>query len=102
MQTQFKAMHHSLANANAGTDIDITGTGNNLISWPLLDEVTAPSPSLIRGLGGDSPGIPGWTHATHTGWNMKKVGSGDVQVVYNGRHLLLHNHKVMVLTISRS
>lgn len=65
----------SKANALAGTDIDITGTGNNAQFFDLHDKVTATA-IADKGLGQGGTANSGWTHAVHTGWNLKTVGTG--------------------------
>lgn len=65
----------SANDATNGTAINLTGTGNNAQYFDLLDETTATAVA-VKGLGSDGSSDSQFTHAPHTGWNLKKVGTG--------------------------
>jgi hypothetical protein len=54
---------------------DLSGTGNNAQYFDKADQTTATA-LADKGLGQYDGTNSGWTHATHTGWNIKKVGTG--------------------------
>jgi hypothetical protein len=56
-------------------NLNLTGTGNNAQYFDKLDKVTATA-IADKGLGSDDGTNSGWTHAPHTGWNIKTVGTG--------------------------
>ena len=65
----------SAANAANTVEIDITGTGNNAQYFDKADQTTATA-IADKGLGQGGGSDSGWTHTPHTGWNLKKVGTG--------------------------
>jgi hypothetical protein len=56
-------------------NLNLTGQGNNAQYFDKLDQTTATA-LADKGLGQYDGTNSGWTHATHTGWNIKKVGTG--------------------------
>jgi hypothetical protein len=66
----------SAANAANNVSINLTGQGNNAQFFTIVAGVRATSVA-DKGLGaqGDFANT-GFTHAAHTGWNLKTVGSG--------------------------
>ena len=55
--------------------IDITGAGTTAQYFDKIDKVTATAVA-VKGLGQGGGADSGWTHAPHTGWNLKTVGTG--------------------------
>jgi hypothetical protein len=55
--------------------IDITGAGTTAQYFEKVDKVTATAVA-VKGLGEGGGTDSGWTHASHTGWNLKTVGTG--------------------------
>jgi hypothetical protein len=56
-------------------NLNLTGTGNNAQYFDKLDKVTATA-IADKGLGQGGGSDSGWTHAPHTGWNLKTIGTG--------------------------
>jgi hypothetical protein len=56
-------------------NLNLTGTGNNAQYFDKLDKVTATA-IAVKGLGQGGGSDSGWTHAPHTGWNLKTIGTG--------------------------
>jgi hypothetical protein len=64
----------SAANAANSVVINLTGQGNNN-QYFTIGGVRATAVA-VKGLGQDGDGNSGYSHATHTGWNLKTVGTG--------------------------
>jgi hypothetical protein len=65
----------SAANAANNVSIDLTGQGNNNQYFTINAGVRATAVA-VKGLGQDGGVNSGYTHAPHTGWNLKTVGTG--------------------------
>ena len=63
----------SLANATAGTAINLTGTGNNAQFFDLTGAVTA---TAVANLGGGNETGESVSNITHTGWVRRTTGTG--------------------------
>ena len=63
----------SAANANAGTAINLTGTGNDDQYFDLTGAVTA---TAVAALGGGYEDQESQSNITHTGWVKRTVGTG--------------------------
>jgi hypothetical protein len=55
--------------------VDISGAGTTAQYFEKVDKVTATA-LAVKGLGQDGGSDSNYTHASHTGWNLKKVGTG--------------------------
>jgi hypothetical protein len=55
--------------------VDISGAGTTAQYFEKVDKVTATA-IAVKGLGEGGGTDSGWTHAPHTGWNLKTVGTG--------------------------
>ena len=55
--------------------VDISGAGTTAQYFEKVDKVTATAVA-VKGLGEGGGTDSGWTHAPHTGWNLKTVGTG--------------------------
>ena len=64
----------SAANAANNVVINLTGQGNNA-QYFTIGGVRATAVA-VKGLGEGGGTDSGWTHAPHTGWNLKTVGTG--------------------------
>ena len=65
----------SAANAANNVSINLTGQGNNNQYFTISSGVRATAVA-VKGLGEGGGTDSGWTHAPHTGWNLKTVGTG--------------------------
>lgn len=65
----------SAANAANNTTINLTGTGNNGQYFTIVGGTRATAVA-VKGLGATDGTDSGFTHAAHTGWNLKTVGTG--------------------------
>ena len=63
------------ANAANNVYIDLTGQGNNNQYFTIGSGVRATAVA-VKGLGEGGGTDSGYTHAPHTGWNLKTVGTG--------------------------
>ena len=65
----------SAANAANNVSINLTGQGNNAQFFTIVAGVRATAVAS-KGLGAQDGANTGFTHAAHSGWNIKTVGSG--------------------------
>ena len=65
----------SAANAANNVTINLTGQGNNGQYFVITNAVRATA-DAVKGLGQGGGADSGYTHAPHTGWNLKTVGTG--------------------------